>query len=355
MIVASAPGRVNLIGEHTDYNAGFVLPAPIPQRTRVELTRRADRRIVVSSHELGEYADYELGREQRTGRWIDYVQGCTFAAQEAGHRLSGADLRISSDVPLGSGLSSSAALEVAVLRALRAANELSLDDLALALLGQRAENELVGAPVGAMDQLAASLGEPGCALFVDMRTLHSRKLPLPEADLLVISSGIRHDHVAGDYRVRRTECETAARLLGVSSLRDVDPADLAGTAALPDPLGRRVRHVISENARVLDAVEAMARRDLVTLGRLFRESHASLRDDYEVSIPAIDILVELAVGHPEVYGARLTGGGFGGSIVGLARSGYGGRIASAIVDEYARRTGHTGRVLLAGQVPCVPS
>ncbi len=352
MIAASAPGRVNLIGEHTDYNGGFVLPAPIPQRTRVELARRADRRVVAASEELGESAAYELGGERRTGGWIDYVQGCTFAAQAAGHRLGGADLRIRSEVPVGYGLASSAALEVAVLRALREAFELSLDDVALALLGQRAENELVGAPVGAMDQLAASLGRPGEALFLDMTTLAARRVPLPEADLIVIASGIRHDHAAGDYRVRRAECEAAARELGAGALRELGLADLGRVALLPDPLARRARHVVTENARVLAAVDAIERRDLPGLGALLRASHASLRDDFEVSLPELDALVELALAHPEVYGARLTGGGFGGSIVALARAGEGPRLAGAIAAAYEARTGRAGRVLLAGEVTC---
>ncbi|HEY0478434.1 MAG TPA: galactokinase [Kofleriaceae bacterium] len=355
MIATSAPGRVNLIGEHTDYNAGFVLPTPIPQRTRVELEPRADHRVVVSSDQLGECRAYELGGERRTGGWIDYVQGCTFAARTAGHRLAGADLRISSDVPVGSGLSSSAALEIAVLRALREANALAIDDVALALLGQRAENELVGAPVGAMDQLVASVGAPGAALFIDMRTLETRAVPLPDADLVVIASGIQHDHASGGYRIRRAECEAAAHQLGVRALRDLELADLPRIAQLPEPLGRRVRHVVTENARVLAAVDAIDRRDLGRLGELLRESHASLRDDYEVSIPPIDVLVELAIAHPEIWGARLTGGGFGGSIVALARSGRGAAVARVIIEEYARRTGHVGQVLLAGQVPCVPS
>ena len=355
-ILASAPGRVNLIGEHTDYNGGFVLPTPIPQRTRVELVRRADQRVVASSVELGESRAYELGGEQRTGGWIDYVQGCTFALRTAGHPLGGADLHITSDVPLGSGLSSSAALEVAVLRALREAYELPIDDVALALLGQRAENELVGAPCGAMDQLVASLGEPGAALFIDMQSLAARRVPLPKADLLVISSGVRHDNAGGDYATRRAECEAAARALGVGSLRALSADDLPRVMRLPDPIGRRARHVITENARVLAAVDAIERGDLVLLGDLFRASHASMRDDYEVSVPAIDALVELALAHAEVFGARLTGGGFGGSIVALAQPGSGARIAPEIAAAYATRTGLTGRVLLAGEVPrCDPS
>lgn len=352
MITASAPGRVNLIGEHTDYNDGFVLPAPIPQRTRVELSPRADRWIVVSSEEVGERQQYELGRERRTGGWIDYVQGCTAAALSAGHQLGGADLHISSEVPLGCGLSSSAALEVAVLRALRAAYGLALDDLSLALLGQRAENDLVGAPVGAMDQLAASLGEPGSALFIDMRTFAARRVPLPEADLLVISSGIQHDHAIGEYRVRRAECEAAAHELGIRSLRELALEDLPRIAHLPEPLSRRARHVVTENARVLAAVDAIAQGDVAGLGALFLASHASMRDDYQVSIPAIDTLVALAAARPEVHGARLTGGGFGGSIVALAWPGTGEAVAGEIAAAYAARTGHAGRVLLAGKVPC---
>jgi galactokinase len=353
-VATSAPGRVNLIGEHTDYNGGFVLPAPIPQRTYVELARRDDLTVTVTSRELDARDEYALGREQRTGRWIDYIQGCTAALRTAGHAVGGFDLEVRSDVPLGSGLSSSAALEVAVLRALRAAFELPIDDTAIALLGQRAENELVGAPVGAMDQMTASLGVPGFALFMDMRSQASRQVRLPEADLLVISSGIRHDHAAGDYRIRHAECMAAARALGVGSLRDVELADLPRAAALPEPLGRRARHIVTENARVLAAVAALERGDLPALGRLFAESHASQRDDFAVSIAAIDALVALATGHAEVWGARLTGGGFGGSIVALARPGSGPAVAAAILDDYARTTGHTGRILLAGPVPGDP-
>ncbi|MEJ7601594.1 MAG: galactokinase family protein [Kofleriaceae bacterium] len=219
MTSASAPGRVNLIGEHTDYNAGFVLPTVIPQRTRVVLAARTDRHVIVHSRELGETAAYEVGAEQRRGNWLDYIQGCTHALVTDGHRLAGFELTIASDVPLGSGLSSSAALEVATLRGLRELFGLEIDDVAIALLGQRAEVELVGAPVGVMDQMAASLGQPGTALFLDTRNLETRVVPLPAADLIVIASGLRHDHATGDYRTRRAECEDAARRLGVASLR----------------------------------------------------------------------------------------------------------------------------------------
>jgi galactokinase len=355
MIAASAPGRVNLIGEHTDYNGGFVLPTPIPQRTYVELERRHDEHVSVTSREMRATRSYRLGEERRVGAWIDYVQGCTAVLRVAGHRLGGMALHIRSEVPVGSGLSSSAALEVAVLRAIRAAFELAIDDVALALLGQRAENELVGAPVGAMDQLVASLGEPGAVLFIDMRSLETRSLPLPMADLIVSSSGIEHDHATGDYRTRRAECETAARELGVRALRELAVSDLPRVERLPEPFARRVRHVITENARVLAAVDAIVAGDLGRLGALFRESHRSLRDDYQVSLPAIDRLVGIADADRDVYGARLTGGGFGGSIVALARAGTGARAAAVMCERYRAETGHTAHVLVAGEAPCAPS
>jgi galactokinase len=351
-VTASAPGRVNLIGEHTDYNGGFVLPTPIPQRAHVELEVRKDALARVWSREIGAWADYTLGDEHRRGGWLDYIQGCTYALRDAGHTVRGFELRIASDVPLGSGLSSSAAIEVAVLRALREGFELPIDDVQLALLGHKAEHDLVGAPVGVMDQMCASLGIPGNALFLDTHTLSSRQVPLPyELDLVVIASGIQHDHATGDYRTRRAECEQAAGLLGVSELRELDLADLPRIAGLPAPLDRRVRHVITENHRVHAAVAAIERGDLLTLGALFRASHLSMRDDYEVSIPAIDRLVELAAADPDVFGARLTGGGFGGSIVALAQRGTGAAAGRRIAAQYADETHHTPQILIAGD-PC---
>jgi galactokinase len=348
-VQTSAPGRVNLIGEHTDYSGGFVLPLPIPQRAQVNLKTRDDDRVRVWSREIGDTQEYQLGDERRTGDWLDYVMGCTHAARTAGHAIGGAALRITSEVPLGAGLGSSAALEVALLRAFREAFELELDDTQLALLGQRAEHEIVGAPVGVMDQLCASLGEPGAALFIDTRSLVARHVSVPrELDLLVIASGIRHDHAHGDYRTRRAECEEAARLLGVSLLRELDVSDLPRIATLPPPLDRRARHVVSENVRVLATVTALERGDLQALGPLFAGSHLSLRDDFEVSIPAIDLLVELASSDPQVIAARLTGGGFGGSIVAFAHAGAGARAAQRITAAYAAQTSNTPLVLIAG-------
>jgi galactokinase len=256
-------------------------------------------------------------------------------------------LRVESDVPLGGGLSSSAALEVSLLRALREAFHLKMDDVEIAHLGQKAENDLVGAPVGIMDQMASSLADETTALFLDTRHLSYEKVPLPAgAELVVINSGISHSNVGGEYRVRRQECERAAELLRVPQLRDLSKQDLWRLTPLPEPLDRRARHVITENARVRCAVSAMQENDLPRLGKLLYASHASLRDDYEVSIPEIDRLVELAREEPDVYGARITGGGFGGSIVILARHGTGRALGERIVARYEDETGEDGTVLV---------
>ncbi|HEY6146388.1 MAG TPA: galactokinase [Thermoanaerobaculia bacterium] len=334
-----AHGRVNLIGEHTDYNGGFVLPTAIPQKTRAEVARRADAtvRAASASEDGGRPSEYALGREARRRGWIDYVQGVTAELARLGLAVSGFDLWIRSTVPTGAGLSSSAALEVSVLRALRDLFGLALDDVSLALAGQRAENDLVGAPVGVMDQMASSLAAEGVALFLDTRSLEYERIPIPpQAEIAVIDSGVRHDHASGDYRKRREECEEAARLLGVRQLRDVSAGRLADVEKLPEPLNRRARHVVTENARVLEAADALRRRDLELLGRLFDASHDSLRDDFEVSVPAVDAIVAAARAHTDVFGARLTGGGFGGSVVILGREGCGDFVGLDVVREVAR-------------------
>jgi galactokinase len=344
-VEADAPGRVNLIGEHTDYNGGFVMPSAIPQRTTVWLAPRPDDTVHAVSVEVGS-ATYRIGHEARTGNWIDYVQGMTRALAGAG-RLSGFNALVASNVPLGSGLSSSAALEVAFGRALRAAFSLPVSDVEIARAGQRAEHDLVGAPVGIMDQMAASLADTRTALFLDTRTLEYRRIPLPDAAALIaIHSGIVHRNAAGEYAVRRAECHQAAALLGVRELRDASLDDLPRINALPPPLDRRARHVVTENARVLDAVTAIERTDLVRLGALLIAAHASLRDDFNVSVPAIDTLVEIACADQRVYGARLTGGGFGGSVVIVAQRGHERESASTIAREYERRTGHEPQVVM---------
>ncbi len=352
MVVASAHGRVNLIGEHTDYNGGFVLPTLIPQATVAAVAASSGRRVRVWSRELSADASlrvFELGDEEAGQGWLDYVQGVTVALRAAGFETGGFDLALASDVPLGSGLSSSAALEVSVLRALRRLFGLEFDDVQLARIGRAVETDFVGAPIGIMDQMASSLAGVGEALFVDTRTLATEPVALPPgAELVVINSGVAHHHAHGDYRTRRAECERAASLLGVAELRDLGIADLARLQALPAPLDRRARHVITENQRVLDAVAAMRASDADALGRLFDASHASQRDDYECSVPEVDQLVAIAQADPAVLGARLTGGGFGGSIVALVRAGEGAAaaVAARLVERYSTLGGPRATVLI---------
>jgi galactokinase len=341
-VIAAAPGRVNLIGEHTDYNGGFVLPTAIPQQTWVAAARARGGIARATTTDLGDLtspiASFVVGDERRLGAWIDYVQGCTKAMTQAGIPPAGFDLAIASDVPLGSGLSSSAALEVSVMRALRDLFALPLDDVMVAKLGQRAENDFVGAPVGIMDQMAASLADAHTALFLDTRTLEYEQVSLPDGGaLVVINSGVAHNHASGDYRTRRGECERAAEMLGIAQLRDAGLADLDRIAGLPVPLDRRAKHVVTENQRVLDAVEAMKAHDLPRLGALFYASHLSQRDDFQDSVPEIDLLVDLAREESEVFGARLTGGGFGGSVVLLVKDGAQSDVARRLVDRYHAR------------------
>ena len=349
-VAADAPGRVNLIGEHTDYNGGYVLPTIIPQRTRVELAPRSDTLVRVWSANVADeqrLQEFSLGRESPVGTWLDYVQGVAVALRQRGHHLRGADIRIESTVPIGSGLSSSAALEVSVTRAWRAAFDLRLDDVELAMVGKWAENEFVGAPTGIMDQMVASLGVPGAALFLDTRTLHFTRVPLPPSvELAVIDSGVRHRLVTGEYATRRKQCEEASRRLGVAELRDVAIAGLPDVEALDEPYRRRARHVVTEDERVLQAVAALRANDPAQVGELFYASHASMRDDYEVSVPQVDALVEIASTEHDVYGARLTGGGFGGSVVILAKRGSGRAVAERVAERYRTECAETPTVLL---------
>jgi galactokinase len=347
---ADAPGRVNVIGEHTDYSGGFVFPAAIPLRCRVALAVRPGRRVrAFSENRAGDGTlEYELGAERPGRGWVDYVQGVTRMLADRPEPMEGFDLVVSADVPPGAGLASSAALEVATVRALRAAFGMTFDDLALALIARKAENEFVGAPVGIMDQMASSLAPEGSALFLDTRSLAHEEVPIPpDAELAVIDSGIPHEHARGGYRTRRAECDEAARRLGVVELRDLlgrEPETVA--RALPEPLGRRVRHVLTENMRVLDAVHAWRSRDSAKAGELMKESHRSLSEDFEVSTPELDRLAGLANARGDVFGARLTGGGFGGSVLLLARRGSGRAAAEAVAREYGDSTGRTAAVLL---------
>lgn len=334
---AKANGRVNLIGEHTDYNGGWVLPTAIPQATTVELRVRTDETVVASSTmKTSDVISYTLGSEKQQDIWTDYLQGATKLLRDAGFKFSGFDLSVDSTVPTGSGLSSSAALEVAILKAMREAFGLKMTDEELAVFGQRIENEFVGARVGIMDQMACALATFGEALYLDTQTLKYEQVPIPldQFDLIVINSGVTHKFTGqSGYNQRRSECEAACEILKLESLREANLRQIDQSLE-NDVLKRRARHVITENARVHAAVAALKAQDLKTLGRLFVESHASMRDDYEVSAKEVDRLVELCLEHESVYGARLTGGGFGGSIVGLVRKGLGLEVASKVVKSY---------------------
>lgn len=345
---AEAPGRVNLIGEHTDYHDGFVLPCAVPQRCVATLRTRDDRRVVARSAQLpDELFEYELGSEKRRDAWGDYVQGLTWVLAKRGLHHGGFDLHLDSDVPLGSGLSSSAAIEISTMRVLRAAFDLALSDVDLARIGQRAEVEFVGAPVGIMDQMAASLAGERAALFLDTRSLAFEQIPLPPGlELVVINSGVAHQHAGGDYVTRRRESEEAARMLGVERLRDVSLDRRDEINALPPTAAKRARHVVTENARVLEARACLLEADLIRLGRLFVESHASMRDDYEITVPAVDLLVDLSCRQAGVYGARMTGGGFGGAVVLAVSAGRGAGIAATVSEEYSRQSGNAGEILI---------
>jgi len=351
-----APGRVNLIGEHTDYNDGFVMPAAIGLSCVVAIAEGADRRLVVHSENLQETVEIDLDsrRPQRRGQWSDYVQGVAVVLQQNGTRLRGGNLLIQSDVPIGSGLSSSAAIEVASGLALLSNSGAELERLELARLCQRAENEFVGARVGIMDQFTACFGQAGHALLLDCRSLEYRLLPLPPgASLVICDSGVRHALSGGEYNTRRAECETGVRLLAryrpqVRALRDATLADLEQhRSELGDVVYRRCRHVVTENARVLQAAEALQRSELPEFGRLMGESHRSLRYDYEVSCHELDLLVELAAGLNGVYGARMTGGGFGGCTINLLESGAVEEFRQAISAGYKQATGKAPKIYVS--------
>ena len=310
--------------------------------------RRRDRRIRASSAAFSaDWLEYESGHEVRGRDWLDYVQGVTATLASHGVQVPGFDVRIESTIPLGAGVSSSAALEVSLMRALHTLLSFEIHDVELARMAQAVETQFVGAPVGIMDQMAASLGRDREALFLDTRTLAVQRLPLPlSIEIVVIDSRIPHAHASGAYAARRRESFEAAALLGVERLRDIDTSALSRIEQLPPILARRARHIVTENQRVLDAVEALRGNDEISLGALFDASHASMRDDYETSTPEIDVLVDIGWRHPDVYGARLTGGGFGGAVVMLAKSGRGRLAGDEICDAYIRQTQRKGIVLV---------
>jgi len=315
-VVSFAPGRVNLIGEHTDYNDGLALPFAISEGVTVEASPLAGGRVEVTAADLGEEDSFELAAPERVEGWRAYVRGAVAELRDAGVELTGCRLRIEGTVPRGSGLSSSAALEVAVALALmRVAGAPAIDRTELARICSRVENEWVGARTGLLDQLASLYGEADHALRIDFRSLEVRPVTL-ELDahrLVCLDSGEQHANAASGYNERRRECARACELLGIASLRE---ATLEEAEELPEPLNRRVRHVITSNGRVERAVEALRARDHGTLGALLDECHASLRDDYEVSTEAVEAAVA-KLKDAGALGARVIGGGFGGTVLGL--------------------------------------
>jgi galactokinase len=348
----SAPGRVNLIGEHTDYNDGFVLPMAIERRTVVAAAPRSDGRVVAQSGAFGETFEFELERPGpgRRGVWGDYVEGTARALAERGVAVGGASLFIESDVPRGAGLSASAALETSVgLALVSLAGRADFDRVTLAKAGQAAEHEYVGTLCGIMDQYIAALGVARHALLVDCRSLEARRVPmeLGDAKLVVCDTGVKHEHASSGYNLRRAECEEAVRLLGaalpgIRALRDVDEAGFERHAELlPEVVRRRARHVVTENERTLRAVDALSARNLEEFGRLMQASHVSLRDDFEVSCPEVDLAVEEALAHAGVYGARMTGGGFGGCMIALAHTNAVESLMERLIEALANRFGAT--------------
>jgi len=342
-----APGRVNLIGEHTDYNDGFVMPAAIDLSCCVAIAPRDDRRLVVHSANYNETIELSLDDNNApTQHWSDYIRGVAWVLQNAGYRLRGADLAVLSNIPIGAGLSSSAAIEVATGYALLDASGLQIDRKELAKLCQKAENEFVGARCGIMDQFIACFGQTGNALVLDCRSLNYRLLPLNgDIRLLICNTMVNHHLAGGEYNVRRSECEEGVRLLaavipGVQSLRDITLVELdRHRARLTEVLYRRCRHVVTENQRVTEAALALQRNDLSGFGRLMADSHRSLRDDYEVSCPELDIMVEIATKQEGVYGSRMTGGGFGGCIISLVKEEAIVHLQRTIADAYEEKTG----------------
>ena len=348
--VAFAPGRVNLIGEHTDYNEGFVLPAAVDLGVAVAARRVAGDTFSLHAVDLGARCTFARATLQPGPRhsWSDYFKGVVWALARRGIDVPACDAAVSGDIPRGAGLSSSAAYEVATALVLRALAGFDLPALEIAKLAREAENGFVGVACGIMDQMASTFGGAGKALLLDCRSLAYEMVEIPSGlKIVVVNSGVHHALASSEYNKRRAECEEGARALSVRSLRDVGPQDQARAFATLSPVvRRRCRHVVTENARVLEAVAALRAGDTAHLKVLMAASHASLRDDYEVSCPELDLLVELALALPTCHGARLTGAGFGGSTVNLVEAAAVESFSRSVAAGYRDRTGRSAQVLV---------
>ena len=355
-IVVRAPGRVNLIGEHTDYNDGFVLPCAIGPGTMVAASMRTDQQVhIIAADFAGATDRFDLGEIALSKQgWANYVRGMIDAMQKAGLTLTGANLAIAGNVPQGAGLSSSASLEVAVGRAMLSLTDSDIDRTRLAQIAQAAECEFVGTKCGIMDQLISAQGKAGHALLIDCRSLSITDTPIADdVAIMIVHSGVTRGLVEGRYNERRRTCEAAANAIGVTALRDADMAML-DTAGLDPVTHARARHVISENQRTLEAASALALGNLEEVGTLMAESHASMRDDFEITVPAVDRLVSLlqnAIGRQG--GARMTGGGFGGACVALLRTDRVAHVRSLVNEGYKTPSGDFPLILIERPSPGV--
>lgn len=340
-----APGRVNLIGEHTDYNEGFVLPMAIDRAVWIALTPRTDHMVRVRSMNFGAESIFSLDHLSKGEGWPEYIKGVAHALQKADFVLRGWDGVMAGDVPVGAGLSSSAAVEIATAKAFAIASEFEWNPLRVAKIGQQAESEWIGVKSGIMDQMASAACVEGHALFLDCRSLEVQHIPLPEGvSIVIMDTGTRRSLVDSTYNMRRAQCEKAARFLGVRTLRDISVEKLrevesARPEGLSEEILRRARHVITENQRVLDAIKEMRRGNVVALGKLLDASHLSLRSDFEVTNDALNQIVECAQRQDGCYGARMTGAGFGGCAIALVDANKADAFVRAVTDDYRKISG----------------
>jgi galactokinase len=344
-VLARAPGRVNLIGEHTDYNEGFVLPAAITRETRMLVAPRDDGRVHLSALDLDRQTTFDLAdgtvSPSREERWSNYVRGVAAGLLQAGYRLRGMDALMQGDVPIGAGLSSSAAVEMAAVQAFSAVGDLTVPPEKAARIGQQAEHAFVGTNCGLMDQLASALGQPDHVLLIDCRDLSFQPVPVPPAAaILIADTAVRRQLASSAYNERRAQCEAAAAALGVPSLRDAT-LQMLDAAHLESLIDKRARHIIGEDDRVLECVAVLRAGNLAAAGRLMDASHCSLRDLYEVSSVELNTMVELLRAQPGCYGARLTGAGFGGCAVALMAAGALEAAIPIVAEAYQSRTNLT--------------
>ena len=318
--IVRAPGRVNLIGEHTDYNDGFVLPMAIDRSIWIALRKRHDSNVQVSSIDFCQQESFSLEHlKKEQSNWVEYIKGVAWALKNKGYKLEGWEGVIAGNVPIGAGLSSSAAIEIASALAFSLTSNIEWDARQMALIAQQAENNWMGVSSGIMDQMISASGQAGHALLIDCRNLETQPAPLPSGSVVVIlDTGTRRELVDSAYNERRSQCEEAAKFFGVKALRDVTIEQFETKKGQLDPLiARRARHIITENKRTTEAAQAMQDNDSVKMGQLMKQSHISLRDDFEISSKALDLMADLAQKHKACFGARMTGGGFGGCAVAL--------------------------------------